>query len=207
MTDALERDGICEMGMCLTLIDPHTLPLLRGEERQVLQSELTGTGAVIWTKTDVPPAVNLAEAARQAGECLSLDGQAPLQFYPKAAHLLDGEGFAALQQAVPVRRRHRTALVNHVALFQSTALRPKKRYTCETAWQAVDAVLGDADCGEIVRIKGFVRTGEGCAAINCTVSDRLIEPCPARRPMLNVIGRRLDRARIQSALDRFGVSG
>lgn len=62
----LERDGLSRMGMCLILIDPHVLPRLRAQEMDVLWTELTGTGAVVWTQADVLPEVDLDVAAQGA---------------------------------------------------------------------------------------------------------------------------------------------
>lgn len=203
VADTLEQDGLCQTGMCLTLIDPHTLPVLSGPEREVLRTELTGTGAVLWTKTDLEPACDLTQAMEQAAACLDLQEEAPLTFYPTPAHALTDADFAALQQLGPVRRKHRPVLLNHAALYQSTSLRPKGVYTESGLARAIDDILGDPALGELVRIKGFVRAADGSLSVNCTVAGRTIAPCGRRAPMLNFIGRGLDRAKIREIMDAY----
>ena len=203
VVDSLTREGLCESGMCLTLIDPHTLSALDETEQSVLQTELTGAGAVLWTKVDVPPVCDLEQAARFATACMGLAGERPLAFYPQPAHLLVDKDFAALQQAEAVRRTHRRVVLNHTALYQSTALRPKGVFARQTLLETLESLISSGACGEILRVKGFLNAETGTFAVNCTVSDRLVESCAERTPMLNVIGRNLDRTGIKTALERI----
>ncbi|MGN1009035.1 MAG: CobW family GTP-binding protein [Butyricicoccus sp.] len=197
----LEREGLCQAGMCLTLIDPHSLDGLRETEREVLWTELTGTGAVVWTQADVLPAVDLDAAAQTVSGLLGLDQ--PLEFYPKPSHLLEDADFAALQGKTSVSRAHHRVLLNHSAMFQSTALRPKGRFDRERLLEALDAWILSGEYGEILRVKGFVHAEKGSLAVNCTVGGRSVEPCAEKPAMLNIIGRNLDRAKIKAALEEL----
>lgn len=196
---ALERKGLCRMGMCLTLIDPHVLPSLSEEELGVLWTELTGTGAVVWTQTDVPPEPDLNKAAREVSAILDLG--IPLTFYPVPSHALRDKDFAALQSSVPVHRPHQRRLVDHSRIFQSTSMRPNGTFERESLTEALDGLMKDRACGEILRIKGFVRSVSGSFAVNYTADGRSVVSCAEMMPMLNIIGRRLNRGQIKSALN------
>lgn len=200
----LEREGLCQKGMCLTLIDPHSLSGLRDTEREVLWTELTGTGAVLWTQADTAPAVDLDAAAQTVSALLGLDQ--PLEFYPKPSHLLEDEDFAELQRKNAVIRAHHRVLLNHKAMFQSTALRPKGRFARERLLEALDAWISCGEFGEILRVKGFVHAQEGSLAVNCTVGGWSVEPCAEKPAMLNIIGQGLDRAKIKAALEELAES-
>ena len=202
----LERDGLCQVGMCLTLVDPHTLSVLNEQERTVLRSELTGAGAVLWTKLDVEPAVDLQQAEAQTMALLDLPDAPSLAFYPAASHQLTDADFAALQQAGPVRRDHKLMFIHHAAVFQSTSLRPKGIYTAEQLLETLKTMQKEQSCGDIVRIKGFVRTHDSMLAVNCTVAEHTAVPCETRPVMLNFIGHQLDRAAIQQRLQASAES-
>lgn len=195
----LERDKLCRMGMCLTLIDPHMLPDLKKEELGVLWTELTGTGTVVWTQTDVLPEPDLDAAAQEVNAILNLE--IPLTFYPVSSHALTDKDFAVLQSRGPVRRPHHRRIVDHNRIFQSTSLRPKGIIDQGTLIKTMDSLMKDRSCGEILRIKGFVRSVSGSLAVNYTVSGRSVVPCTEMRSMLNFIGRKLDRAQIKSVID------
>lgn len=200
----LERDGLCQMGMCLTLIDPHVLPHLEKEELGVLWTELTGTGTVVWTQTDVLPEPNLDAAAQEVNTILNLEP--PLSFYPVSSHALTDDDFAALQNCGPVRRPHHRRLVDHNRIFQSASLRPKGTFDREALVKTLDILMKGHPYGEIMRIKGFVRSDCGNLSVNYTAGGHSVTPCSETRSMLNFIGRQLDRAKIKSALDAVMLS-
>lgn len=195
----LEREGRCQMGMCLTLIDPHVLPMLQEQELEVLWTELIGSGAVVWTQVDTVPEPDLAAAEQEVGAILDLDE--PLRFYPVPSHRLEGNDFTALQDCRPVHRAHQRKLTDHHRIFQSTSLRPGGSFDSGKLADVLNHLTDSHDCGEILRIKGFVSSEPGSLAVNYTVSGRSVVPCAKARPMLNFIGRQLDRAQIKSLLE------
>ena len=205
VVDAIERNGIGRIGMCLTLVDPHTLPWMTEEELGILHDELEGTGGVLWTKIDEAPACDLDEAAASVLECLGGE-DAELLFYPKPSHALEDEDFARLQQLTPVRRKHRRVSKDHRAMYQSASLRPKGIYEAKDLLEKIDGIIASGECGEILRIKGIVGAEDGSLTVNCTVSDRLVEPWAERKPMLNVIGHNINRARIKELLEEWSIA-
>lgn len=201
--DTLEREGLCEPGMCLTLIDPHSLDNLPDAERLVLRSQLTGTGAVLWTHADLDPVIPAANSAERVLELLDL-GET-LSFYPLPSHQLTDIDFAALQQIGPVRRTHQRVPINHQMLFQSTILRPSGIFDPERLQQLLCGPLRQGMFGTILRLKGFVSAEHGSLAVNYTPSGLSVTPCSGKRSTLNIIGHSIDRGRIKNALQQIAV--
>ena len=201
VVDGLARDDLCEPGLCLTLVDPHTLPALTAEERDVLHDELMGTGGVLWTKTDTGAPCDLGQAAASVRACLGDADGAPLLFVEPPAPQLTANDFARLQEMRPVRRAHRRMVRNHREMYQSVSFRPRSTFEAGPLLDMLSHLIETGAYGEILRVKGFVRVTDGCLAVNCTVSDRLAQPCGERPAMVNIIGHALDRAGLQAAFE------
>lgn len=199
--DVLERDGLCEPGMCLTLIDPHCLSGLTSAEQTVLRAELTGTGAVLWTHMDISPVPEEAVSIEQVLTLLNL-GES-LNFYPVPSHRLTGEDFAVLQRICPNRREHRRTPVNHQMLFQSTLLRLSGVFEPAKLHHTLAELIRTEAHGKILRVKGFVCAESGSLEVNLTSSGCSVTPCAARRCILNFIGHDLDRAGLKAALQNI----
>lgn len=195
----LEHDGICCPGLCLTVIDPHTLPGLDTDAQRTLYGELCTTGVVLWSKLDVPPEVDL-QAASQAVRAVAGDAELPI--WPVPSHALTDADFAALMQVHPVGRAHERLVINHNMLFDSVMLRPRGCYTEAGLRAAIGQITSDPACGEVLRAKGFV-VGPGGVyfQVNYTPGALDLTPVPAARPMLNWIGHGLERTRIKAYLE------
>ena len=195
----LEHDGICCPGLCLTVVDPHTLPGLDADARRTLYGELCTTGAVLWSKLDVPPKTDL-QAAAQAVRAIAGDPELPI--WPVPSHALTDADFAALMQVRPAGRVHDRLVINHRMLFDSVMLHPRGRYTEAGLRAAFGRITSDPACGEILRAKGFLSGPDGMFwQVNYTLGALGLAPSPAARPMLNWIGHGLDRARIKAYLE------
>lgn len=203
--DVLERDGLCEPGMCLTLIDPHCLPGLTSAEQTVLRTELTGTGAVLWTHADIAPVPEEASSIEQVLALLDLEET--LAFYPVPAHQLTDADFAAMQRICPVRRAHRRTPVNHQMLFQSTLLRLQGIFDPQQLHNTLVELVRTEAHGKILRVKGFVNAEDGSLEVNLTSSGCSVTPCAKKRSMLNIIGHELDRAGLKAGLQNIAYEG
>ncbi|MGM9629080.1 CobW family GTP-binding protein [Butyricicoccus sp.] len=204
VADGIAHNGLGQIGMCLTLVDPHTLPVMTETECSVLRDELEGTGGVVWTKTDEEPCCNLAEAQAFLEQMGNRGEDMPLRVYETPSHALCDEDFVRLQQMKPVRRRHQRVLRDHRMMYQSTSLRLQGIFDTDGLLHFLEHIIDTGECGEIVRVKGFVNGSSGSLAVNCTVSDRFIQECSERLPMLNIIGHQLDRAKIKRLLEALG---
>lgn len=198
--DALQREGLCEPGMCLALADPRALARMDDAEKHMLRGSLTGAGGVLWTQADLCDLEIWNAREALLGGCAGpLDP--PLCCYPVPSHLLRDEDFERLQQITAVRRRHARETIDHSTLYQSTSLRPRGEYCPEALAALLTELIESCACGEILRVKGFVRARGGSLAVNCTPGGRSVQPCEAQEPMLNVIGRNLNRTALRERLD------
>ena len=196
VADALVRESIAEYGLCVTLADPRMIESLSEAERDILRDELIGTGAVVWTKTDKCPEMDLSAAER---ELIRIAEGLPLRIFPVSGPDIRGDVFEVLQKMLPQRQAHERFLRDHQTLYSSTSLRPAGEYDAEGLVTALKMVLSG---GNILRLKGFVDAREGSLAVNCTAEEISVETCVRQQVMLNVIGRNIDRRAVKAALEQ-----
>ncbi|MDD4796843.1 MAG: GTP-binding protein [Eubacteriales bacterium] len=203
VTDSPDVAQRCRMGMCVAVVDPHTLPRLNADERMILAGELSQAGRVIWSKTDLEPACDLAEAARLLSDVLgTIEVRADMDalLYPVPLLELDDNDMETLRRTGPVKRDHIRMMGDHSTLFQSATFYPQGVYTQQELRGVLDAVMDGGACGDVLRVKGFVPAAQGSLAVNYTLTDRLVAPCGAQPTMLNFIGQKMRRRCIQQLL-------
>lgn len=196
----------CRPGMCITLVDPHSLVRLNESERSVLASELANMGCILWTKMDIPPLVDLYEAKKEIMDIVKsicIDEDIPC--YPTPSHTLGAADFENLMKFGPVYRMHTRTYTDHTMIFQSARIYPDKTYTVESIERCIEHLTNSGEYGEITRIKGFVKAQDGIIAVNCTVSDRQFEVIENGWAMLNIIGRNLRRKKIAECLGNYAI--
>lgn len=194
----------CRAGMCITLVDPHSVDKLNDAECSVLASELADMGCILWTKTDIEPPCSLDKAKTAIRHMMGKIGiDEDILYYPKPSRMLLDEDFEKLMKVIPVNRRHIRSSTDHTTIFQSTRMYPEGNYSKEDIDRCIAQMTSHGEYGEISRIKGFVNSQNGTIAVNCTVSDRLFESCSEGRAMLNIIGRKLHRKKIAECLKAF----
>jgi len=194
----------CRAGMCITLVDPHSVVRLNEAERSVLASELADMGCILWTKMDIQPQVDINEVKTGLRDIVrSIDIDEDIPYFPSPSHMLEDEDFEKLMGIRPVHRVHTRIYTDHTMIFQSTRLYPKGVYTIEDIQCCVKHMTSNEEYGEISRIKGFVKSPNGTISVNCTVSDRLFEYLEDGCVMLNIIGRKLNRKKITECLNAY----
>ena len=192
----------CQPGMCIALIDPHSIDKLNGSERSVLASELADMGCIVWTKMDMPPEIDISKVKKQVRDIVKDIGiEEDIPCFPTWSHMLKYEDFEKLMKFGPIRRMHTRTYTDHTMIFQSARLYPDKVYTMEGIQRCIEHLTSCGEYGEISRIKGFVKSPDGTIAVNCTVSDRQFETLDGGWVMLNIIGRRLNRKKIAQCLN------
>jgi G3E family GTPase len=195
----------CCAGMCITLVDPHTVDKLNNAERTVLAYELADMGCVVWTKTDVEPECDLDKAKVDIQSIMQDIGiEDEILYYPFPSHMLNDEDFEKLMNITSVKRKHVRSITDHTTIFQSTRMCPEGVYTIDDLNRCIAHMTSCKEYGEISRIKGFVKSYNGIISVNCTVSDRLFGFCKDERPMLNIIGSELNRKKISECLKSYG---
>lgn len=194
----------CSPGMCITLVDPHSVDKLNEPERAVLASELANMGCVLWTKMDMPPQVDISKVTdRLKGIVSEIGIEEDIPCFRIPSHMLEDEDFENLMKYGPVHRMHIRTFTDHTMIFQSARIYPERIYTIESIERCVEHLTSCEEYGEISRIKGFVKSLDGTIAVNCTVSDRQFEFLDGGWVMLNVMGRKLNRKKIVECLNTY----
>jgi len=196
----------CRPGMCITLVDPHSVGRLNESERSVLASALANMGCILWTKMDMPPQVDLAAAKDEIRNIVkSICIEEDIPYYPTPSHMLESVDFEKLMKFGHVHRVHTRTYTDHSMIFQSARIYPDGVYTVESIERCIEHLTSCKECGEISRIKGFVKSPDGVIAVNCTVSDRQFEILEDGWVMLNIIGRNLGRKKIIECLNSHAI--
>lgn len=187
-----------EPGFWVGIVDPIAFPLMTEDDRDVLRSELIHAGSILISKADMLPE---KEADAVCGEAVRmLPAPEPLIFRDIWREAEPDSFFSAIEQAGCVIRPHERKIYDHTGMFQSACIAPKRVFTEEELQSCLTIIL-NGGCGEILRIKGCVQCFDGCRMINCTpgcISAERTEKENA--PVLNIIGRNLQRKQINTIL-------
>jgi G3E family GTPase len=201
--------AVCAPGGIVTVLDPGMLEDLEEQDFAVLYAQLSGTGCVVLSKTQDLDAecISRARALVQAllgGECSGRDPGALIESAPWDT--LKSEDFTRIfSSPLLPRPPHERRRFAHDTIFQSATLRPAQRFS-EAALQKAAGRLFEGACGRVLRAKGFVQAvGGGSLAVNATPGHPSVRPMPGEEPpMLNVIGRDLNRRAIRAILEEAG---
>ena len=72
-----------------------------------------------------------------------------------------------------------------------------REYTPEQAMKKAEKILNDSGCGQVSRIKGFVKEGDGWLEVNATHGEITVQPVSAGQAVIIVIGEGMNREQIQ----------
>lgn len=184
-------------GMWVGIVDPLAVGDMNGEDLSVLQSELMQAGSIVVSKAQLCEKSDVAAVPGMIAALLP----APLpRIWPDDWQTLeDDEWFPALQAAGTVPRPHERRIFDHASMFQSATLSPKRTYS----ESELPRILGSLMATEgVLRIKGALPAEGGVWRINASpgCEDFFFENGSAA-PVLNVIGRNLNRKHIRSILE------
>jgi len=187
--DSPQVQEVAECGMMAGVVDPNSLAGLTETDREVLYSELISSGAILMSRMD-----RADEAALRAAEAYieELMGFLPPVFDARNAD------FERLMEYAPVRRTHERMYGDHSTLFQSAAVYPEGIYDEAALRRAAERLLA-GEAGNVMRVKGTVRSEDGFLFVNAARKDMAIGEA-AEAPALNVIGRGLKRKEIRRIL-------
>lgn len=183
-------------GMWVGVVDPMSVSFMNGEDLAVLRSELMQAGSIVVSKAQLCKNSELDALRARIGQMLP-EPQPTIWSEPWNVYA-DNEWFPALQRAGTVPRSHTRRTFDHTAMFQSTVLSPKCTFS-KTQVKEFLRKLSNPQNGEILRAKGTLRAPNGTWHVNFTsgcASASLGDEIEA--PMLNVIGRNLNRRNIRA---------
>ncbi len=192
-------DCTVKPGMWVGVVDPLSIGIMNEEDRAVLQSELMQAGSIVVSKAQLCNSTELNALPGWIADLLP--PPTPQIWLEPWENLSDDAWFSALQRSGIIARDHPRRIFDHTSMFQSAAFSPMRCYDKAEVHSILRAML-QIDCGEVLRAKGTLRASNGSWRVNLTPGCENVsfEPGEAA-PMLNVIGRNLNRKHIRSILE------
>lgn len=197
--DVVESPDVRERartGALVCVVDPDFLDAQEETLRRMLFAQLCSATDVLISKLTAPEAFDarIRRVLREGGSA-----HAPRVTALPWAQMPD----AFLTEEIAGRRAarlpHERVRLDHAALFNATAVRPRRAFAPEEIAAAARRCV-DGSCGEVLRVKGFVRAaGGGMWQVSGTPGRVDVTPAPPEAPSgLNVIGRKLQRAALRA---------
>ena len=186
-------------GMWVGVVDPLSIGIMNEEDLAVLQSELMQAGSIVVSKAQLCDENELSALPVLIADLLP--APAPTLWMQPWNTLDDNEWFPALQTCGTMPRAHIRRVFDHVSMFQSATFSPMHRYS-EPDIRAVLSRMMQSQCGNILRAKGTLSAPEGFWRIDLTPGcESFYFETGSAEPMLNIIGRNLNRKHIRSILE------
>lgn len=199
-----------EMNAIITIIDMEQVQNLEGYKREVLYSQVAGTGNFLISKMkpEDDQDVVKAQAVDFIQKLLLEYGNDTLVDAKKVIstiweRLTDKE-YEAIEHCGYIRNRKNQKKQDHSMLFQSTTVNPIFESYSQLE-RFLKTVMG-GECGKVMRLKGFLSTeDQEIWEINCTPKEWYVVPSKeetTRDIGVNIIGNDIRRDRIKEALRR-----
>ena len=100
-----------------------------------------------------------------------------------------------------ISREHVRRTFDHTSMFQSAAFSPKRSYS-EPEIRSILRRMTGTECGNVLRAKGTLAADRGLWRVDLTPGcEAFAFEEGSAPPMLNVIGRNLNRKHIRSILE------
>ena len=163
----------CQVGAVVTLVDGSAC--LSPDDQTLFEAQMCGTGMVVLNR-------NAAWGEGVTVPIIVDNG-------------LSDDDFRRIMESTPNLSQSIKTDINHATIYQSCSFTPQQNVPLEQIEHIVRAMFL-CDCGEVLRVKGST----GGAFINATPGSVAITP-GGGVPMLNVIGRRLNRRAIRALLE------
>ena len=188
----------CRMGCAAIVCDAHMAQLDDGA-LEMFRQELNAARIILVSKTQTASAAEIADCVSFLRENRANGADTPI--LTAGWQTFTNHDYEMISRAMPVYYDHARAAQDHAALFSAATFRPEREYS-EAEVSAALRGLREQACGEILRVKGYLNASRGGSFhINCTARDTAFAWLGQRvPPMLNIIGRGLDRRKIKEYL-------
>ena len=216
--NGVEVREVCELGALAVIVDPHSIDTMEREEAKeeamLFYAQINAAGSVLVSKTELAGPEQTEAAVRKIRSCLAFSGAGAddsgntIPIITKSWSDLSDADYEQISGAIPAQeaQNRRTdpaeKITNHQMLFNSTAIYPQKAYSEEQLRAVLGEILSGV-CGRVIRIKGVLECTEGGILLaNCSPGAVLVERSKIveLKPMLNVIGKNINRKEIARLL-------
>jgi len=196
----------CCIGCVLAVLDPMSLlHEMSDEDEIVMAGEILSCSRIIISKTETLCPEERGEISAQLEELLyrhapKYVSEAAPKIYDATLTGLNKFDFVYLENLGHGSAAKFLKSVDHTALFQSCTIYPSGIFEKEFLEQSLEGISA---CGEVSRVKGYVSGENGSWLVNYTSGGSTVEPAKGdMRPMLNIIGRGLNRRKLGELFNR-----
>ncbi len=186
----------CTIGSVITIVEHALLTgdYLSDDGFDIFLSQIIGTGIVLASKTDEAHHDEFIRDLQNFVPEINEDSILVKDW----KGLCDGD-FSRIQAAAPIIRRTEKPTINHARIYNSCTLYLDAMYTEDKATDICKSLFDDS-CGDVLRIKGYVKSTDGTSIIlNCTRNVKNITVVgDVLQPMVNIIGKGLNRKEIKN---------
>ena len=190
-----------QIGNVITVVNAKLESELSDMSEYLLASEAAHAGAVVLsraeeaTKEEIKATVTHLNRALEKVRCGRRLDQ---EIIRKGSLALTDEDFAKLQQCGYVQENYQKMDLSEQNVFQSLYFM-NSTMSEETLKAAVKKLFEDENCGNIFRIKGFLKAdNDKWLELNATHSKITLQPIAEGQDVLIVIGERLNKEAVES---------
>ena len=194
-------DGWYQIGNVITVVNAKLESELSDMSEYLLASEAAHAGAVVLsraeeaTKEEIKATVTHLNRALEKVRCGRRLDQ---EIIRKGSLALTDEDFAKLQQCGYVQENYQKMDLSEQNGFESLYFM-NSTMSEETLKAAVKKLFEDENCGNIFRIKGFLKAdNDKWLELNATHSKITLQPIAEGQDVLIVIGERLNKEAVES---------
>lgn len=192
-----------EIGNVFVIADATLERDLSRQSRYILASQLAAAGRVIFSRCQESTPEQMTATVRYMDQALEEFGcsrRIDAEVFQKDWSMLTQEDFAELETS-GYRTEHCAKLwFDTKETFDSVYFMNRQIGPAELQ-KAAEQIFHDPGCGQVFRIKGFLKNEAGeWMELNATKEKLTLEPLPRGQEVLIVIGEDLDRDRIEQHL-------
>lgn len=190
--------GLCEIGSIITVVDPFMQRDLSKEVRYLMFSQLLASGMVVVSKSQLADKEQLDDMLGWLDELMQEKGCETglmADIVSTNWESWTADDFADMEDAGYFRKVHEQEDFSHSMLFDSVEMKCSFANR-EEILNKVQSIFADKSMGNVLRIKGFVKTLDGKQyEVNSTGEFLRIEETEATGNSLVVIGEHLKYCR------------
>lgn len=203
--DALHEEPLdrwYQIGNVITVVDAGLEENLSKEADYVLASEAANAGCILLSKAQTVSEEQIRRTVAHINRALGAIHCTRTLKDEVIARDWDSfteEDYRSIMESGYVVEDYEKMYVDQDEIFQSLFLMDEG--ICpDRAVKAVKEIFEDAECGDVFRIKGFLRDGESWQELNATRHELTLKPIAEGQDVLIVIGEKMNEEKIKSYL-------
>lgn len=204
--DVLRDDPLdrwCTIGNVIAIVDAMLPETLSPQADYILASETAKAGMILLSRSQLATAEQCAAAKAHLARALTAC-KCSRVFGEEEILVKDWDTLTDAEMAEVAACGHRQASCEKLHFDEHKAFSSAYFLECgldqDTLTRNIPKLFGDPDCGQVIRVKGFVPEGTAWLELNATADGLTASPIPQGQEVLIVIGEGLQKERIEQLL-------